>query len=167
MGVFCRISIGGDIDHRLMRELATAIDGSGASVAYFSDAKTSVARLYWWGFDDDLTDHLSAPRRHLTAGGETLFGEFGALESWLSAHDVPYDRYTAADGNEYDAERVSYRPGEGYFQRPANCEGEDVFQREELEAILNLLKMRLFDDATSMLENLVKNPSLLPPLRFI
>jgi|MudIll2142460700_1097286.scaffolds.fasta_scaffold67830_4 hypothetical protein len=126
-----QITIGGDVPRSLVEGLCNEISASGGSRDWGEtscEPSSAEELLASRGEDGTITLYDS----------EARYGEFPELESFLTAHGIPFDRTSEAKW-EYDGEIVKFRPGHELYHLLATQDGETSITSEEIEEIAKRL----------------------------
>ena len=125
------IWIGGRMAAALVPDLCAAISREGVALEW-DDCDFSPATA------DDLleavTPNKSGVRLLRLCNSQARWGQFAALERFLEEHRVAYTRFSAAQQN-YDHEKVEFRPNVGRAEMVSNSQGESVVTASRVRAM--------------------------------
>jgi len=158
------IKIGGPVPAPLVPELLALLSQEGVVVGWeeIPFSATTITELLHLAQDD------SQPVPLHMVDYEAAWGRFAALEAFLAAHAIAFDRRTEAK-YEYDAELVQFRPG---MQEPCvqatNQDGEPVVTVSYLRPVCAALEQGHARQAFQLLRCLL-GPEIAPlePLRIV
>jgi len=166
------IWIGGKIAATLVPDLCTAISQQGVALEW-GDCAFAPATA------EDLFEAARPSKRGIRllrlCKSEARWGRFARLERFLEKHRVAYTRFSAGQ-QDYDHEKVEFRPNTGRGQMVSDSQGERIVAASRVKAVksvlartvesarLGLVKtaIRLVQAARMSLQESL--PSELPPL---
>jgi len=125
------IWIGGRIAAALVTDLCAAISREGVALEW-GDCDFAPATA------EDLLEAVrpnqSGVRLMRLCNSQARWGEFATLERFLEAHRVAYTRFSAGQ-QDYDHEKVEFRPNTGRVEMVSNSQWEPVVTASRLRGL--------------------------------
>jgi len=125
------IWIGGRIASALVPDLCAAIGREGIALEWgdYDFAPTTAEDLL-----EAVTPSKNGVRLLRLCNSQARWGQFAALERFLEEHRVAYTRFSAGQ-QDYDHEKVEFRPTMGRTEMVSNSQGEPVVAASRLQAL--------------------------------
>jgi hypothetical protein len=125
------IWIGGRIASALVPDLCAAIGREGVALEWgdCDFAPTTAEDLL-----EALRPNKSGVRLLRLCNNQARWGEFLALERFLEEHRIAYTRFSAGQ-QDYDHEKVEFRPNGGRAEMISNSQGEPVIAASRLQPL--------------------------------
>jgi len=129
------IWIGGKIAAILVPDLCTAISQQAVALEW-DDCAFAPATA------EDLLEAAGPSKRGIRllrlCKSEARWGRFARLERFLEKHRVAYTRFSAGQ-QDYDHEKVEFRPNTGRGQMVSDSQGEPIVAASRVRAVKSLL----------------------------
>jgi len=129
------IWIGGKIAATLVPDLCTAISQQGVTLEW-GDCAFAPATA------EDLLEAARLSKRGIRllrlCNSKARWGRFARLERFLEKHRVAYTRFSAGQ-QDYDHEKVEFRPNTGRGQMVSDSRGEPIVAASRVKAVESVL----------------------------